>query len=62
MLGDDGRHKSDGSGCLLISGNARLHCMNGGDPAAPPTAFPIGMPGNSAIFLAGKRQVGGVRQ
>ena len=33
MLGDDGRPKSDGSGCRLIVGKARRHRMNGGDLA-----------------------------
>jgi hypothetical protein len=50
-LGEDGRPKSDGSGCRLTIGKARRHRMNGGDSAGALAAFVNGMPGNQALTL-----------
>src|SRR3954452_11296776 len=51
VLGDDGRPRSDGSGCLLIVGRARRHRMNGGGAAGALAAFVNGMPGTMALTL-----------
>src|SRR5215207_913678 len=50
-LGEDGRPKSDGSGCRLTIGKARRHRMNGGDPAGALAAFVNSMPGDAALTL-----------
>src|SRR5215207_6548166 len=50
-LGEDGRPKSDGSGCRLTIGKARRHRMNGGDPAGALAVFVNSMPGDAALTL-----------
>ena len=50
-LGDDGKPKSDGSGCRLTFGMARRNRMNGGDPAGALAGYLNGMDSKTALAL-----------
>jgi hypothetical protein len=50
-LGEDGKPKSDGSGCRLIVGMARRNRMNGGDPAGALAGYLNGMDSRTALAL-----------
>ena len=50
-LGEDGKPKSDGSGCRLTVGMARRNRMNGGDPAGALAGYLNGMDSKTALAL-----------
>ena len=50
-LGEDGKPKSDGSGCRLTVGLARRNRMNGGDPAGALGVYLNGMDSRTALAL-----------
>ena len=67
-LGEDGKPKSDGSGCRLTVGMARRNRMNGGDPAGALARLPErhGQPDGARAGLherrRGRRVPGGLQE